>query len=43
MVAVIAGLASYIHIFRVARQAGEQALVAGLLPFASDGLIVVGS
>ena len=43
VVAVIAGLASYIHIFRVARHAGEQALVAGLLPFASDGLIVAGS
>lgn len=41
IVALVAGYASYRHIFHVARLAGEPFSVAAAYPFATDGLIIV--
>lgn len=41
VVAVIAGIASYVHIVSVALATGEDKFVAHLIPFSLDGLIVV--
>lgn len=43
LVAAIAGFASYNHIVKVAREAGEHLSVAAVLPLSIDGLIVVGT
>ncbi|WP_167454665.1 DUF2637 domain-containing protein [Micromonospora arborensis] len=43
LVALVAGYASFSHIFQVARQAGEQVSVAAVLPLSIDGLILVGT
>ncbi|MFI6243946.1 DUF2637 domain-containing protein [Micromonospora sp. NPDC050795] len=43
LVALVAGYASFSHIFKVARQAGEHVSVAAVLPLSIDGLILVGT
>lgn len=43
LVALVAGYASFSHIFAVARQAGEHVSVAAVLPLSIDGLILVGT
>lgn len=43
LVALVAGYASFSHIFKVARQAGEHVSVASVLPLSIDGLILVGT
>ncbi|MEU4382789.1 DUF2637 domain-containing protein [Micromonospora echinofusca] len=43
MVALVAGYASFSHIFAVARSAGEHVSVAAVLPLSIDGLILVGT
>ncbi|GAB3986119.1 DUF2637 domain-containing protein [Plantactinospora veratri] len=43
VVAGVAGWASYTHIVKVAREAGERLSVAAVYPLAIDGLIVVGT
>ncbi|WUI85919.1 DUF2637 domain-containing protein [Micromonospora zamorensis] len=40
---MVAGYASFSHIFNVARQAGEHVSVAAVLPLSIDGLILVGT
>ena len=41
IVALVAGVASYIHIVSVALQSGEDRFVAHIIPFSLDGLIIV--
>lgn len=43
LVALVAGYASFTHIYDVAREAGERASVAAVLPLSIDGLILVGT
>lgn len=43
IVAAVAGFASYVHITKVAHQAGEHGSVAAVLPLSIDGLILVGT
>ncbi|MFI7649993.1 DUF2637 domain-containing protein [Micromonospora sp. NPDC049460] len=43
LVALVAGYASFSHIYKVARQAGEHVSVASVLPLSIDGLILVGT
>ncbi|MFI5849371.1 DUF2637 domain-containing protein [Micromonospora chalcea] len=43
LVALVAGYASFSHIFAVARSAGEHVSVASVLPLSIDGLILVGT
>ncbi|MEV4722469.1 DUF2637 domain-containing protein [Micromonospora humida] len=43
LVALVAGYASFSHIFAVARSAGEHVSVAAVLPLSIDGLILVGT
>lgn len=43
LVALVAGYASFSHIYSVARQAGEHVSVAAVLPLSIDGLILVGT
>ncbi|WP_433313069.1 DUF2637 domain-containing protein [Micromonospora chersina] len=43
LVALVAGYASFSHIYSVARRAGEHVSVAAVLPLSIDGLILVGT
>jgi hypothetical protein len=43
LVAAVAGFASYLHITKVAHEAGEHGAVAAVLPLSIDGLILVGT
>ncbi|MEU8374730.1 DUF2637 domain-containing protein [Micromonospora sp. NPDC048894] len=43
LVALVAGYASFSHIYAVARSAGEHVSVASVLPLSIDGLILVGT
>ncbi|HEY0700424.1 MAG TPA: DUF2637 domain-containing protein [Micromonospora sp.] len=43
LVALVAGYASFSHIYAVARHAGEHVSVASVLPLSIDGLILVGT
>ncbi|MFE9206225.1 DUF2637 domain-containing protein [Micromonospora sp. NPDC007230] len=43
LVALVAGYASFTHIYDVAREAGEHPSVASVLPLSVDGLVLVGS
>ncbi|WP_073839859.1 DUF2637 domain-containing protein [Micromonospora sp. CB01531] len=43
LVALVAGYASFTHIYSVAAEAGERQSVAAVLPLSIDGLILVGT